>query len=392
MDAWVQMIRNALCCIKDLKLFSSSALWDASVLQAMTNHILPPPLNKATPLEFIISITQFYAFLSVTKSGFLLIVRNVGKLRRIYRLVEQRTLPTTLADRLINSSLYQEANRALRSIFIGICVMPIGLAFWWLFCNSWHITTVDWFGGLPALIHALEVMELCLLPLLFYMIVDGLERLSKASQMKVLLNTIQSSHGMTRDMLTLQYYEGMTGWAPFWEAGVGWFTTTLKADQDQKQLVEEAQKLERALETLFPPSDDMKGKDDTKQNKKDDQEGEKEEKIRLEAWDEIQQKLKDDIPVLRMAGYREFLYFLFNFFAFCGYFMAPLCFYYDDDTQPSFIRSLKFGFKNDDADWYGNFTGDLMWTLEPIVVLTTPYLESYIKPSQRKEEKKVKSD
>jgi len=37
------------------------------------------------------------------------------------------------------------------------------------------------------------------------------------------------------------------------------------------------------------------------------------------------------------------------------------------------VRSLKLGYGNSDADWGGNFAGDLMWTVEPVVILASPY-------------------
>ena len=157
MDAIVQLIRNALCCVKDLKLFESTFIHNAEYTNRYLDS-LTSPLNKTTPLEVIISITQLYACLSNTKSGLTLLTSSIGKLRLIIGLIESRMTKTGIvshADRIINESLMKEAFAAIKSIFVGLLVAPIGIAFWWLFINSWHITEVDWFGGLPALIHAL---------------------------------------------------------------------------------------------------------------------------------------------------------------------------------------------------------------------------------------------
>jgi hypothetical protein len=117
--------------------------------------------------------------------------------------------------------------------------------------------------------------------------------------------------------------------------------------------------------------------------------GEKEDKLRQEAFEKAQDKLESAVPVSRMEGYREFLYLLFNFIAFYGYLMGILAYYYEDEeAQPYHIRSLKFGYANSDADWHGNFAGDVMWSVEPIVILGSPFLLTWAKPQK----KKVKAD
>ena len=173
MDAIVQFVRNALCCIKDLNLFPESFIHEPKFTHMILSN-LPPPLDETTPLEVVISITQLYACISVARSGFNLCTSSIGKLKRILRIVEYRMTKkdnssdqkesqlTKEANRLVNESLLKEAKMAFRMVWIGLFVAPIGVCFWWLFINSWHITSVDWFGGLPALIHALEVMEICL--------------------------------------------------------------------------------------------------------------------------------------------------------------------------------------------------------------------------------------
>ena len=65
----------------------------------------------------------------------------------------------------------------------GCCVLPLWIAFFWLFANSLHITTAaGWIGGLPLLIHALTVMEVALLPLLYFMTKDANTALRKAKK------------------------------------------------------------------------------------------------------------------------------------------------------------------------------------------------------------------
>jgi hypothetical protein len=374
MDSVVQFIRNALSCVKDLELFKHTFIHDATYTGQLLGT-LPEPMDKTTPLEVLISTTQLYACLSTTKSGYMLLTTSIGKLRRILRIVERRMTNKpenwSQADRIVNESLLKEARFGLRSVFIGFLVTPIGIAFWWLVLNSYHITEVDWFGGLPALIHALEVMEICLLPLLYFMIVDGFQTLAKYTKTKGLLNDLKKG-GLSPKSVSVGTYESMTGWVPFWDSGTAMFAGP--EEDEEKRTDEEVRKVKNTLTAFFP--EDKKG-------------GEKEAKISKEALEEAEDKLEAAVPVLRMEGYREFLYFVFNFVAFYGYLMGIVAFYYEDDNvQPSHIRSLKFGYANTDADWTGNFAGDVMWTIEPLVILGSPFLVAWVKPQK----KKVKAD
>jgi hypothetical protein len=394
MDAVVQFLRNLGSCVKDLNLWKERfpILYDPSITALF--FTLPEPMDQTTPLEIFLSLTQFYAFYYTTQSGWTLITTSLGKLHRIRRLVDTRDKPTTVQDRIVNESLLKEANMAIRSIFIGTLVTPIGICFWWIFINSFHLTEVDWFGGLPALIHAIEIMELALIPLLYYMIVDGRMMLYRSRKAQELVTLIQEAAGPLKPAdICIQTYESMTGWIPFWDGGVGLLEPTPDPMYEQKLMDKEVEKVQKILSTFLPPPPSTDKKD---KNKKNGSKGEKEEKIRKQALAEVQEKLQADVPVLRMEGYREFVYFVLNFFAFYGYLMAPLAFYWEDETQPDYIRSLKFSYNGTDADWIGNFTGDLMWTIEPVIILASPFLVSWIKKPKMVEpvssKKKKKAD
>ena len=392
MDAVVQFLRNFGSCVKDLSLFQHSfpSLYDPSITALFLT--LPEPMDQTTPLDVLLSLTQFYAFYSTTKAGWTLITTSLGKLHRIRRLVDTRDKPTTTQDRIVNESLLKEANMAIRSIFIGVLVMPIGICFWWIFINSFHITQVDWFGGVPALIHAIEIMEIALIPLLYYMLVDGRMMLNRSRKAQELAEVIQEAGALEPGDISIQTYESMTGWVPFWDGGVSLLEPTPDPMEEGKAMDKELEKVRKILSTLLPPPTDKKDKN----NKKNSSKGEKEEKIREQALAVVQEKLQGDVPVLRMEGYREFVYFVLNLFAFYGYLMAPLAFYWEDELQPEHIRSLKFSYNNTDADWYGNFTGDLMWTIEPVIILGSPFLISWINKPKNAEpaslKKKKKAD
>lgn len=391
MDAIVQFIRNALCCVKDLQLFPDTFIHQSnhtnSILLDYSGLELPEPLNRTTPLEVIISITQLYAALSTSTSGLSLAATSVGKLRNLVRILECRldsasastsgggsstTIVQQSASRIVNESLLREARSAIRGVIIGLVVAPIGVAFFWLFAHSWHVTETMWIGGIVGLIDALSVMEVCLVPLLLYMVWDGLDWFSKYRQTKEWITTVQSNKFTPASLTVTTFLFMVPDWVPYWEAGVNPFVAPTSAEDQAKLIGNEIATVEKELTKWFPATDGTEKKV-----------GEKEEKIRTVALAGAVQTMEDSLASLTIKGYREFLYFLLNFIALYGYLMAILCFYYPDDTaQPEYVQKMKFGYPNELVDWTGNFAGDLMWTIEPMVILGSPVLLSYVQQSR----------
>lgn len=390
MDAIVQLIRNALCCVKDWELLSDAVpmLYDAnhtsSALKSYLQLELPEIIDKTTPLEVIISVTQLYACLSCAHSGMKLSWTSVGKLRRIVRLLESRlssplkgdSLNALAANRIVNESLVKEAKSSMRNAFVGLMVAPIGFCFFWLFANSWHVTEAGWIGGLVALIDALAVMELCMVPLLYYMVVDAFEQFSLFRQTKGCIDVVASNKetAFNPDYLNITRYEFMEpGWVPFFEEGASPLGGSSGSDDEETQkLAAETKQVEQTLNLWFSPA---------ATHDKDD-ENEKDAKIRKEAIENAVSTMEKSLFGLSTKGYREFLYFVLNFVAFYGYLMAIITFYYPEDGfQPTWMTQMKFGYSNDFADWSGNFAGDLMWTIEPMVILASPFYLSSMQPS-----------
>lgn len=386
MDAVVQLVRNAMCCVKDLQLFNNTFLYDPQFVAKF--YTFPGPhMSKTTLLELLISFSQLYAALSCCRSGLNLIFKQgVFKLVRLSRVADllakhyettdaasyvkkdedgkkddsatTKKLETLVrTNRVLYKSLTEEANSALKSTFIGICVFPIGLSFFWLFGNSLHLTEAGTIGGLPALIHALEVMELALVPLLYYMIKDGSAALQKARKIRTLVrkyggkktsDVIKSD----QDWIRFETYNLIIDrdWAPFWSSAVNFIGDgNVSVQAEGKMLTKEVEKVEQNVTKTYHNDGIVLAKNDVEA---------------LEAMS------KTSV----LEGYREYLYFVFNFIAFYGYMLGIVVYYFDEEKdQSSLVRSLKLGYGNSDADWGGNFAGDLMWTVEPIVILASPY-------------------
>ena len=369
LDAIVQLLRNGLCCIKDLGLLQNTFLWDPKV--TLRYYELPPPLDQTTPLEVMISVWQFYAFFSTSQSGWHLFWSSVGKYRRIDRLMKLRQSAAeskSTADRLVNASLIKEAMYALRSIFVGFNVFFIGVCFLWLAANSWHITQTNWIGGVAGLIYALAIMEVCLVPLLWYMYKDGNEQMAKAQRMESLANKIIQDQWSSKDV-GLSSLEALTGWLPYWDSGTS-FNETSTPKVDEQNIAAEKVIIEGLL-------DDLGIEKKTK--------GEKEEKISKEKLRSKADELLASARVTRWEGYREYIYLVINTLAFYGYLLGIVVWVWDDEqNQPQSVRALMLGMENESADWHGNFLGDLMWTIEPVIILASPSLFQRFKPKSTK--------
>uniref|UniRef100_A0A7S3VCX0 Uncharacterized protein n=2 Tax=Chaetoceros debilis TaxID=122233 RepID=A0A7S3VCX0_9STRA len=393
MDAIVQLIRNAMCCVKDLNLFAESLpnLYDPEYTSKF--YTFPTPfMSKTTPLEFLICISQLYACISCTISGYNLIfgggILKLKRLTRVSDLVHKKRLDKAgskkkdddkddkadkddaIVNQAVATSVMKEANGALRNVFVGICVLPIGMSFFWLFCNSLHITEAGWVGGLPALIHALTVMEIALVPLLYFMLKDASSALRKAVDIRAMVekfsekkNKDVAPSGGELSWINLDSYSLIvdSGWSPYWTTSA---ISNVDQDAEGKMLTKEIEALERNVKSSL--SGDAAIVNASKAA-----------------------EMEEAAQVSYLEGYREYAYFVFNFIAFYGYLLGVVVYYFDaDENQPAAVRQLKLGYSNDDADWAGNFAGDFMWTVEPIVILLSPFIISRLTKSKGDKVKK----
>lgn len=401
MDSIVQLMRNALCIVRGLGLFQERfpSLWDATILPHY--YDLPEPLNQTTPLELLIGLSQAYVTFSLLPSGWKLIHTSCGKYIRAQRILfdeqtttgrhnnnnnkSKTTTNTTdaVATRLIHESLLKEARLALRSMFVGFLLPCIGLSFFVLFTNTVHVTETGWNGGILIVIQALIVTELALVPLLYYMWVDAKSHLQNATRLEYIATQIVEQKtddklSLKMDDIDLAALEAMIDWQPFWSGGLSIFDMKIPdSTQEEKLVWKEITHVQDSLEKLMGRSRSSNNDDNEKNetngdnndatatttNNKDDAD-----------WQTKLPDLRFQIQRMKFEGYREYIYFILNLIALYSYMICIIVFYYDNEhAQPYIIRSVVLlGFDNASADWYGNFWGDLMWTIEPIIALCSP--------------------
>jgi hypothetical protein len=399
MDAYVQFVRNALCTIKNFDLFSTTFLYDPKVTSEY--YDFPSPLNETTPLEFLIAITQLYAFVSVSLAGYRMIMHaGLGKLRLLGRLMEIKkatdheereknkskteeeekkknkknktkedescddesetaVMAAAVARRLVLESIIDEGDASSRSTFVGINVLVVGLAFFWLFANSFHVTSTNWIGGTAGLIHSLTVMELGLVVFLYYMARDARGHVSRSRRMVKFATKISKSRRLSIEDargITVEEYGWLVpgGWSPFWARGA-----SNPVVSESKLLTKEEEDVASNLSSFV---------------------------IRID--DDVVDGILARSRISSFEGYREYVYLALNFFAFYGYFACILVYYHpDESSRPEYVRGMLFGMKGADADWLGNAVGDFMWTVEPIIILSSPMIFDSLSPKKAKKEK-----
>mmetsp|Transcript_13493 Transcript_13493/g.18522 ORF Transcript_13493/g.18522 Transcript_13493/m.18522 type:complete len:210 (-) Transcript_13493:264-893(-) len=205
-------------------------------------------------------------------------------------------------------------------------------------------------------------MEVALLPLLYYMIKDAAGSIGKAGKMNDLASKLEKNGGkMIKDVLNAETYGWFVedGWSPFWSTDVSGSAEEIAAEE--KMLTKEIEAAQSKVESLLS------------------------EKVSAAVVEDTIDRLHSNAWMSKMEGYREYVYFLLNFIAFYGYLIGVLVFYFDnEDFQPSYVGSMKMGLSNADADWTGNFAGDFMWTVEPVIILASPTLLGLMKPKKAK--------
>lgn len=363
MNDLVQFVRNGLSCVKDLKI-GPEWVHDPGVTAKF--YEFPEPLNKTTPLEALVSPFQLYPFIFLTKAGLEMSFHSWKKVGRIQSLLDSHPTKNVskkdeAAAQLVEAKLIKDGKRASRDIFVGSQLFFTGICFLWLFANSWHITETDWIGGIWGLMHALTVMEITLLVFLYYMLVDGGDKLAISKRLSKLAKTLEANGSSSTPVSSLEQFELMSSWDPFWNY----------KDGSEKQIEGEISNVRRKLD-LYEG-----GKDD----------GEKDSKIRQETLRGIAERLQKDAVMTQYEGYRDYLFFLINLVAFYGYLMGILVFYFNEEEEKDWLRKLKFQLSHEHAEWHGNFAGDVMWTVEPLVVTFSPFFFHMLLPKPTKAKK-----
>ena len=348
----VQFIRNFSCVLKSLLPQSSSL---------QLRHVLPISLAASggySILELIIALTQFLAVLFNLYYGtndLLNGLRDTTKLKKWITAIDS----FALSENAINISgfvslqtyyvtrqfIEKEKKSKEYQLIVGIWQIIFGISFIFLTLNTLRMVTPK------PVIDALIAMEIGLAYILVYMWDGFLEKTRVAGRQYYLATKVGAIDNITKSSVLLTYMQ---------EGGYDtnnihksvlvledsfhpqWRNDLLEPELSREILVSTFKSVSSLLDNLV----EIKKKED----------------------DSVKQSLLKKAEGTYCLALLDLVYFLLNFIAGHGYLMGILAFYLPTSTN-YFLKIIFLGLSHSDADWYGNFAGDLAWTIEPVLIL-----------------------
>jgi hypothetical protein len=322
---------------------------------------------EASTLELMIAVTQFGAVVFCTKGGIALIWQNYF---RYIALSNHRTVckkvafPTKAVDGkmvaspsigaeyiVVEEALEKARRQALLDIFMGFWEIVFGIAFLFLTANSLHLHGPT---HPKPLIDALIWMEVGLGYVLVLMWQKYQARNAFSIRAQKLALMLQISPPKSAPDVLFKITEA--GYDTVSEGLIDMIPaldfTLDDSGEGLEALVLEKMKIAR----------DGLSKVTAYRNTRS--------KVSVEA---LTAQLNDVAANENSGASWDLFYFVINFIAGYGYLLGILAFYCPASPDESIVsKSLKFGHfgvSDDAADFWGNFSGDFAWTLEPFFIL-----------------------
>lgn len=351
----VQFIRNFCCVLKSL-LPSSSLLQirhEIKTVSFLAN-------DGYSILEMLISLTQFLAVIFNLYYGIndvIIGLKDTKKLKKWIIAMDHFALSensinissfVSLQSYFVTRQFIEKEKKSKEyQLIVGIWQIIFGISFIFLTLSTLRMVTTK------PVINALIAMEIGLAYILVYMWDSFLEKTRVAGRQYYLATKVGAIDDITKSTLLLTYLQ---------EAGYDinnihksvlvlddnfhpqWRDELLEPEVSRQTLVATFKSVSSLLDSLIDVK--KKGDDNTKQT--------------------LLRKA-ENVYCLALL---DLIYFVLNFIAGHGYLMGILAFYLP--TNNSYLLKIIFlGLSHNEADWWGNFAGDLAWTIEPVLVLLT---------------------
>lgn len=365
----VQLLRNALCVLKSL-------LPRSHALMAPIAVVAGKKLATPSLLELGIAVTQFAAVVFSAQSGLTSIFTGAVYLRDADWTQEQLdrlliTSPSSENIVLIQGARIEQRSRLL-SLVTGLSDLPIAFSFVFLTLSSLKLT-----GSThpKPVIDGILLSEVSIAIYLCVMLSAWLEKVAEARRLHRLADALTQV-----DEIAIDKEELLT---TIYDAGY-------------------AQNISRALEHMDPEYALIAKHALPVESQ---QQAVSEALSRLTKAEDSRRDLPEKLEGLSAQamglGLLEAVLFGLNLIAWYGYLIAALTFYIPEHSQPSWFATAKLSLSHSDADFWGNFSGDLAWTVEPLLLLfVAPLLKTQVEVAHKatkrtigkRANKKAKSD
>lgn len=375
LPVWVQFFRNLFCVLKSL----------VPKNHAIQKTFLPfyfsvGPIASTTIIESLIGLSQLGAVVFNSTAGVKNIYNGFKDLiwARNFRSqyvsrIKQVSFPD-LKETIIIQDLNNYINTLIHKIIGGFGDLIVGIAFLFLFLNSFHIH----FETHPKpLIDALIWMEIALVYFLYIMFQQCFNSKSQSLKLEELSNNLRNRSISITDEISFCDSVKALGYENHLMDALMIMDTNYKPvyrgdkvkEKDTKKLMKDTySQLNKTLKQFYIDEFDDCNKDKIKKNgkeeDKDDTNKEKESKRVYLNYDNAATNCTKVADEFLSKLSLQIIYFLLNGVAWYGYLLGILAFY-----TPNELVILKFGYPDDVADWWGNFIGDLAWTIEPLIIL-----------------------
>jgi hypothetical protein len=394
-SVWIQFFRNLFCVLKSL-LSQGNFLQNAFFTESSFY-----PLTLTTTIELLIAPTQFAAVILNLLSGFNAIL--LGKcdldlandwLSALDRVLLSSGLEFSgVAYLIVRQGLESDIAASNRRMFIGMWELVFGFAFFFLFLNSLHIVGPT---HPKPLVDAVLSMEIGLAYILVIMWQSFTEKVKDSSRSKRLAAFIRESRGQPLGTLLAGAIDsGFKGddlfkalslfdaYKPLWRTKNPTEFVSKKITKNTRIENEIQVEMINVTVVLSKLSTmDVKGRDIHAANR-----------IKLALI------LDRQAYIGSLQAPLELFYFMLNFIAGYGYLLGVLAFYIPEVTHEvplgvsdlvtkiivgdySLCKVLMFGMSHGDADWWGNLAGDFAWTVEPITIILSKPLITYLVDSK----------
>ena len=383
----VALVRNALCVFKALTpgsmlpfVLQTPLLIDlSSYLYCKDSYcVFFQQSTDTTLIEWCIGITQILAFYLNVTNGYQTFIKSYRKYNKLSEhkyLCKLHGLKNELHIEyyIIDDGLTSMINKEIENIISSVLEMICGICFLFLFGNSLHLHPT---AHPKQVINALIVMNIALIYFLILMWNTYKNRN---------YDNIKSNYIYDLLLKEKSLFSNIDNGIIMVSASAG-FKNSYKALQ-----VLSKNKFQLNYENLDNEDNDLWL--ESMQNDFDDVTKVIDEINRNNSKSSynvnlIKTNLQEQIYYNNNIVYLDLIYFILNFIAFYGYTIGILAYYYPLNSNPSaFIKLLKLGLDDDFGDFWGNFAGDLAWTIEPYLILFIGPVVDKMKKSDDDEDK-----
>lgn len=365
---WTSLVRNFLCVVKAL-LPSSHILMKSANFNFLPLSYLGTLLFGNDPIywnnqtlhasfiEWMIAPTQLIASILGINGGYNNLLKSYKKYNilscqrescRLYAINKNKHIEYYIIEDCLFTLLNKEFHNIISSILELVC----GFCFIYLFTNSLHIHADS---HPKPVIDALIIMNIALIYFLYIMWDTYVSRKSsiiqadsfcksssKDKKMKSIIDLIQ----VPASVGIMNTYQGLKWLSDDFHLNYEDVDVNTKNEsQWNKIMINDFSTISSFINHLTTKS----------------------------SQDELEliNKFKNQSKVNSNIQFLDVTYFTLNLIAFYGYTVGILAYYFPFDTYRDSITMMlfKMGMTDDVGDYWGNFAGDLAWTIEPFIIL-----------------------